>query len=478
MGDAFKKVKRGDPLAIPAATFNTFVDAARDFLARSHQQGQSATPTGRHQCTVLVRNDSGSDRGRYELLGVGGPLFDPGSYEDAFKNHPAVTGVTPVQDEHRGRFVILLEPVASGQLGRALTTGVVPARVDVPDEDYPYAYAEVADSVATHLLARQEGSASILWREGGTGLQWALVELGPRVALRVFPVSLSAVGGGPGDAENPPSWTYEVTEVETGAVVALDADPSADPHQWARPATGPLAAADFGYAHWDADGQLVIGWINEAPGEGGAPPGSTVATSDSGVTSSTTYLPWTYSATTSSEAPGTSSGLLSTSSEPGPGTSGEPSSSEGGPGTSGPATTTSSSEATTSSDGTIEHPCCPGGAPQRFGFSGAGFTNQVAADCTDLNFSGELVWNGGDAWTYSDPDRSLTLTCSLVEGLPWWELAASSAACSCSYASWEDGGPSGTGPDCGFSCSGGSFDGDCNTSGPPDCTGSVTLWPL
>lgn len=26
-----QKVKRGDPLIIPASTFNTFVDAARDF---------------------------------------------------------------------------------------------------------------------------------------------------------------------------------------------------------------------------------------------------------------------------------------------------------------------------------------------------------------------------------------------------------------------------------------------------------------
>jgi hypothetical protein len=34
VGDALKKVKPRDPLVIPATTFNTFVDAARDFLAR------------------------------------------------------------------------------------------------------------------------------------------------------------------------------------------------------------------------------------------------------------------------------------------------------------------------------------------------------------------------------------------------------------------------------------------------------------
>ena len=34
MADTLKKVKPGDPLAIPAATFNTFVDAAKAFVKK------------------------------------------------------------------------------------------------------------------------------------------------------------------------------------------------------------------------------------------------------------------------------------------------------------------------------------------------------------------------------------------------------------------------------------------------------------
>ena len=45
MGYTLKKVKPGDPLAIPAATFNTFVDAAQDFLRRQYEQAQTGTPT-------------------------------------------------------------------------------------------------------------------------------------------------------------------------------------------------------------------------------------------------------------------------------------------------------------------------------------------------------------------------------------------------------------------------------------------------
>ncbi len=34
MGDNMRKVRTGDSLDIPAETFNTFIDSARDFLQR------------------------------------------------------------------------------------------------------------------------------------------------------------------------------------------------------------------------------------------------------------------------------------------------------------------------------------------------------------------------------------------------------------------------------------------------------------
>jgi hypothetical protein len=263
MGDAMKKVKPGDPLVIPAATFNTFIDSARDFLARQHQQAQAGTPSGRHNCIVLVRNDSGSDRERFDVLGISGPVFDPASDAEAFKNYPAMTGVTPAEDDHQGKFVILLEPVLAGKLARAVAAGVVPARVDVPDEDYPYRLADVTDGSAANLTAAKVGSAAILWREGGTGVQWALVRLGNLPQTSVFPVDLAQYGGEQGDDQNPATWTYDVTDPFTGETLASGVDPTASPHKWQRPSVGYIIPATFGYAHWDADGQLVLGWINE-----------------------------------------------------------------------------------------------------------------------------------------------------------------------------------------------------------------------
>jgi len=263
MGDAMKKVKPGDPLTIPAATFNTFVDSARDYLQRRHGQGQQATPSGRHNCTIPIRNDSGADRERYEVLGIDSPIFDPASDEEAFKNTPALSAVTPAEDDHAGKFVVLLEPVAAGEIALGIAAGAVPVRLDVPDEDYPYRLAEVTDGSAANLTAVKVGSAAILWREGGTGVQWALVRLGILPAPWVFPVDLTQYGGDQGDDQNPATWTYDVTAPVSGETLASAADPVAAPHKWQRPSVGFIIPATFGYAHWDPDGELVLGWINE-----------------------------------------------------------------------------------------------------------------------------------------------------------------------------------------------------------------------
>ena len=42
MSDALKKVQPGEPLKIRAVTFNTMIDAARDFRDRQHDRARTA----------------------------------------------------------------------------------------------------------------------------------------------------------------------------------------------------------------------------------------------------------------------------------------------------------------------------------------------------------------------------------------------------------------------------------------------------
>lgn len=57
-----KKVKSGEALVIPAQTFNTFIDAARNYRQRAQNRGQKAQPGFRSSGIILVKNVSGRRR--------------------------------------------------------------------------------------------------------------------------------------------------------------------------------------------------------------------------------------------------------------------------------------------------------------------------------------------------------------------------------------------------------------------------------
>jgi len=70
MTTALKKVRSGDSLVIPAETFNAFVDTALAF--KRQQRGVAREPQREQRQTgiILVRNESGADRARFDVLGI------------------------------------------------------------------------------------------------------------------------------------------------------------------------------------------------------------------------------------------------------------------------------------------------------------------------------------------------------------------------------------------------------------------------
>ena len=61
----------------------------------------------------------------------------------------------------------------------------------------------------------------------------------------------------------PARWTYSVIDPVTSQTLATGVNPTVSPHKWKRPSAGWMFAATFGYAHFNAQAQLVLGWINE-----------------------------------------------------------------------------------------------------------------------------------------------------------------------------------------------------------------------
>ena len=175
MGDALKKAQAGQKLEIPAEAYNAFVDAVRYVRERRHDVAQESSAPFRQSGIIKVRNDSGTDRERFDVLGISQPIISPGANLPEFKNQVAVVGVVPQHPEHFGNSVVLLEPLSAGGIGRGWISGVCPTRLRVDAECHEY--ADIEDDNAAQLVSLPAGSARILWREGGLGPQWAVVRL-------------------------------------------------------------------------------------------------------------------------------------------------------------------------------------------------------------------------------------------------------------------------------------------------------------
>jgi hypothetical protein len=176
MGDAFKKVQAGQRIAITAEAYNSFVDAAR--AVREHKQfGAEASQFFRQSGIFKVRNTSGTDQGRFAVLGLSEPIILPAANEIEFKRQVTFEGVVPAKDEHKGKFAVLLEPIADGKIGLAVIAGVVPVRLKV-DPDQLYDRAEIIDADTCKLLNVPHGSARVLWIDAiGSVERWAIVRL-------------------------------------------------------------------------------------------------------------------------------------------------------------------------------------------------------------------------------------------------------------------------------------------------------------
>jgi len=192
------KVRRGQGITFRAKHWNSFAAAANAHAARQLAGGaeEARRPKDDAVC-VSVRNDTGADRDRFDVLAINSPVFPPTEGGNEFTNRIVFGGVVPTGYLHRGRFAILQEPLASGRIGRACIAGITPARINVPPLTSAITTADMVANHTEYLQARAQGAAQVLWREDGTGVKLAVVRIGPPPqALFFAKVSTIYNGGG------------------------------------------------------------------------------------------------------------------------------------------------------------------------------------------------------------------------------------------------------------------------------------------
>lgn len=197
--DAFRKVTPGESRAVfPAVLFNTMIDVCRAFKAGRLGGGAGAGGAFFPQTGIVkVKNASGGVVPRYGVLGVNGPLYDPGAAPDEFANRVTLIGVTPTS-AYLGKFVITRQQLAANQVGDAYAAGVFAAKVNVGNASHTNADA---GTTTTELVSTASGGAKILWKQTGTGAgKWALLlaPAGGGAAVDLLNDNVVAVAGANG----------------------------------------------------------------------------------------------------------------------------------------------------------------------------------------------------------------------------------------------------------------------------------------
>jgi hypothetical protein len=174
-GDPLKKVRSGDRLQIPAATYNAFIDAAI-----AHRNGRATggelQPLLRQSGVVPVKNLTGIPQPRFSVVGLGDPIIPPDANVQEFKRQVTFTGNIPNKTVHHTRFAIYLEPVDNQRVGLAVVAGVAITQLLVLG--VPYACAELITGSSQVLLNVPHGPAQVLWMDATAGpLRWAIVRL-------------------------------------------------------------------------------------------------------------------------------------------------------------------------------------------------------------------------------------------------------------------------------------------------------------
>lgn len=168
--DPFRKLQSGDRIeGFPRDLYNGLIDLLRGH--KSARGGPAALAAPPNSGIIDVLNDTGEDQDQFAVLGLGEPIISVDDNETEFLDAVAFRGGMPTEGEP---FVVCVEPIAAGVIGKAVISGVVQVKVTGTLADN----AEAVTDTTAALECSGTGSAQILWAEAGSGERWAVVRIG------------------------------------------------------------------------------------------------------------------------------------------------------------------------------------------------------------------------------------------------------------------------------------------------------------
>lgn len=173
-----EKVRSGEAVNIKAATWNAFVDAANWVKEAKQNTLGGGIRSGIGGGIVPMKNMEETAYPRFSALVITGVAVSPSANEDEFVSCPTVfEGQKMTSERENMPYAILLEPVEPREIARAMLLGLTPAKVLIQSADDQYAVPK-PNSESGELQSSETGVARILWKAGGSGTQWCVLQLG------------------------------------------------------------------------------------------------------------------------------------------------------------------------------------------------------------------------------------------------------------------------------------------------------------
>lgn len=165
MPSKLRYVQAGEPWVPDAGQWNAIVDGLRRKDRRDPRRPDvSFVVDGVN--VVWVKNSSGAARSQFDVLALKQPLFLPSAA--GWLDEVVWDTLEPAWPTHHGKAAILIEPIPSNGVGRAVIGGQSHATIKMVESWHEW--CDVGSSPDQYkLISRPEGSIRILWVESGTG---------------------------------------------------------------------------------------------------------------------------------------------------------------------------------------------------------------------------------------------------------------------------------------------------------------------
>lgn len=164
---------RGDPPL--AEEWNGFIEAYQAYVRNGRRFDFNSAESTQSQTLAKIQNLTGDDLPRFAVVELGEPLIDLTLNFSEFASKPSFEGVLP-SSATGNRLGIVLDPIGSDQIARAVVAGIVPCLVEVSDTSH--GFAQALDGSSAKLESADDGPVAILWKQEGTGTKWAMVRIG------------------------------------------------------------------------------------------------------------------------------------------------------------------------------------------------------------------------------------------------------------------------------------------------------------